>query len=363
MFLGDSGIFLLSIIASISLIFEHNINKNILDTIKSRCLFYKLNFDYSEIKNVISEYFGLSSDGSHRAEIDTENCGMIFQKLVYEAASYPLETISKIVDITSSINLPNNYLYTNLAEELKLKGNIDTGITKSKIKKISYSNIYNHKGTKDINTINVSDVFNDKGLLSDLIEDYEYRSNQEKYSAEIHRIINGEKNIGVLEAGTGLGKTLGYLFPAIKQSKEQGKCILVSCHTKNLQDQLFYKDLPILSGALGISLNAALLKGRSNYICKTRFNWLMNERNKILSSKDIESILPLIIWLLYTETGDLSECSGFWNSRPVKIPSLIKSEKGYCTTSICAKNDGCYFGKIRRSSQNTELLIINHALF
>ena len=357
----------------------HNISfdKSFLDTLCSRYEKKKKNnqlFDTLQLSRTflffhpvhnlgtISEYFGLSSDGSHRAEIDTENCGMIFQKLVYEAASYPLETISKIVDITSPINLPNNYLYTNLAEELKLKGNIDTGITKSKIKKISYSNIYNNKGTKDINTINVSDVFNDKGLLSDLIEDYEYRSNQEKYSAEIHRIINGEKNIGVLEAGTGLGKTLGYLFPAIKQSKEQGKCILVSCHTKNLQDQLFYKDLPILSSALGISLNAALLKGRSNYICKTRFNWLMNERNKILSSKDIESILPLIIWLLYTETGDLSECSGFWNSRPVKIPSLIKSEKGYCTTSICAKNDGCYFGKIRRSSQNTELLIINHAL-
>ena len=111
-----------------------------------------------------------------------------------------------------------------------------------------------------------------------------------------------------------------------------------------------------------MSLNATLLKGRSNYICKTRLNWLMNEKNKILSSKDIESILPLIIWLSYTNTGDLSECSGFWNSRPVKIPSLIKSEKGYCTTAICGQNDGWYFGKIRRAAQNTELLVINHAL-
>ena len=218
----------------ITLIIEEE-NNQLFDTLQLSRTF--LFFHPVHNLGTISEYFGLSSDGSHRAEIDTENCGMIFQKLVYEAASYPLETISKIVDITSLINLPNNYLYTNLAEELKLKGNIDTGITKSKIKKISYSNIYNNKGTNDINTINVSDVFNDKGLLSDLIEDYEYRPNQEKYSAEIHRIINGEKNIGVLEAGTGLGKTLGYLFPAIKQSKEQGKCILVSCHTKNLQDQ------------------------------------------------------------------------------------------------------------------------------
>lgn len=310
----------------------------------------------------ISEYFGLSSDGSHRAEKDTENCGMIFQELVYEAASYPLETISKILDITSSINAPNNDLYLNLAEELQLIGNIDSGITKSKIEKTNYNNIFNNKGINDVSTISVSDVFNDEGLLSDLIENYEYRPSQEKYSTEIQKIINGQKNIGVLEAGTGLGKTFGYLFPAIMQSKERGKCVLISCYTKNLQDQLFYKDLPILSNALGVSLNATLLKGRSNYICKTRLNWLMNEKNKILSSKDIESILPLIIWLSYTNTGDLSECSGFWNSRPVKIPSLIKSEKGYCTTAICGQNDGCYFGKIRRAAQNTELLVINHAL-
>ena len=310
----------------------------------------------------ISEYFGLSSAGSHRAEKDTENCGIIFQELVYEAASYSLEIISKVLDITSSINTPNNVLYLNLAEELKLIGNIESGLTKSRIEKTIYKNIYNNRGRNDVSNLSVSDIFNGQGLLSGSIENYEYRLNQEKYSSKIQKIINGPKNIGVLEAGTGLGKTLGYLFPAIKQSKEKGKCVLISCYTKNLQDQLFYKDLPILSNAIGVNLNAALLKGRSNYICKTRLNWVINEKKRVLPPKDIESILPLIIWLSYTNTGDLSECSGFWNSRPVKIPSLIQSEKGYCTTAICGQNDGCYFGKIRRAAQNTELLIINHAL-
>lgn len=310
----------------------------------------------------ISEYFGLSSDGSHRAEKDTENCGMIFQELVHEASSYPLEIISKILDITSSINAPNNNLFLHLAEELKVMGNINSCITKSNIEKTNYNNIYNNKGINDISKVSISDVFKDKGLLSDSINNYEYRASQEKYSSEIQKIIHGEKNIGVLEAGTGLGKSIGYLFPAIKQSKERRKCVLISCHTKNLQDQLFYKDLPILSNSLGININAALLKGRSNYLCKTRLKWLINEKNKILSTNDIESILPLIIWLSHTKTGDLSECSGFWNSRPNKTPSLIKSEKGYCTTAICGQNDGCYFGKIRRVAQDTELLVINHAL-
>ena len=112
----------------------------------------------------------MSSDGSHRAEKDTENCGMIFQELVHEAASYPLEIISKILDITSSINASNNDLFFHLAEELKVLGNINSGITKSNIEKTSYNNVYNNKGINDISAISVNDVFKDKGLLSDLIK-------------------------------------------------------------------------------------------------------------------------------------------------------------------------------------------------
>ena len=138
--------------------------------------------------------------------------------------------------------------------------------------------------------------------------------------------------------------------------------VIISCYTKNLQDQLFHKDLPIISRALEVPIKATLLKGRTNYICKTRLNWLIAEKNKFLSSKDIESLLPVIIWTHYTKTGDLSECAGFWNSRPMKVTSLIRSETGFCTTAICGKNNGCYFGKIRRSSQSTNLVIINHAL-
>ena len=229
----------------------HNINfdKSFLDALcnrhekplKNNLLFDTLQLSrtflfFNPVHNLgsISEYFGLSSAGSHRAEKDTENCGMIFQELIYEAASYPIEIISKVLDVTSSINAPNNSLYTNLAQELNLKGNIETGLTESKINKATFNNIFNSNGMNKISKLEVTDVFNEKGLLSDAIENYEYRHGQETYSSEIQKIINGPKNIGVLEAGTGLGKTLGYLFPAIKQSKERGKCVLISCYTKNL---------------------------------------------------------------------------------------------------------------------------------
>ena len=312
----------------------------------------------------ISEYFGFSSAGSHRAEKDTENCGVIFQRLIKEAASYPLKTITKLLDIIRSCNAPNLKLYINLADELKQSGNLRSGLLESMIEKPIFDNVYEYDGENNISTYNTNNVFSPQGAVAEILENYEERPSQIEYCAEILKILSFPKGIGVLEAGTGLGKSLAYLFPAIKHSMESkpNKSVVISCYTKNLQDQLFHKDLPILSRALEVPIKATLLKGRTNYLCKTRLNWLIAEKKKILSSKDIESLLPVIIWMHYTKTGDLSECAGFWNSRPMKVASLIRSEPGFCTTAICGKNNGCYFGKIRRLSQSTNLVIINHAL-
>ena len=312
----------------------------------------------------ISEYFGLSSAGSHRAEKDTENCGIIFQRLIKEAASYPLETISKLLYLIRSCNAPNIQLYVNLANELKQSGDLRSGLMESMIEKPIFDNVYEHDGENDISTYDTTNVFSPTGVVAEILENYEERPSQIGYCAEILKIMSYPKGIGVLEAGAGLGKSLAYLFPAIKHSMESkhNKSVVISCHTKNLQDQLFHKDLPILARALEVPIKATLLKGRTNYLCKTRLNWLIAEKKKILSSKDIESLLPVIIWMRYTRTGDLSECAGFWNSRPLKVASLIRSEPGFCTTVICGKNNGCYFGKIRRIAQVTDLIIVNHAL-
>ena len=257
----------------------------------------------------ISEYFGFSSAGSHRAEKDTENCGVIFQRLIEEAASYPLKTITKLLDIIRSCNAPNLQLYINLADELKQSGNLRSGLLESTIEKPIFDNVYEHEGENNISTYNTNNVFSPQGAVAEILENYEERPSQIDYCAEILKIISFPKGIGVLEAGTGLGKSLAYLFPAIKHSMESksNNSVIISCYTKNLQDQLFHKDLPIISRALEVPIKATLLKGRTNYICKTRLNWLIDEKKKILSSKHKESLLPVIIWMQYTKTGDLSK--------------------------------------------------------
>ena len=313
---------------------------------------------------VVSEYYGLSAEGSHRAEKDTENCGIVFVNLIEEAASYPLHVISGILALLKNTELHNKSLFVNIANELTKSGEIKKGLTKSKENHIIQDNVYFYDGIKSINSLAAEDVLGEGGMLNNVLDGYEKRSQQIEYSNFVDNIINGEDQIGVVEAGTGLGKSFAYLYPALKRTEQfvENGPVIISCYTKNLQDQLFYKDLPIITKALDIPVKAVKLKGRNNYICLTRLNWLIADAARTLNEKEIEKILPLLVWLEWTNTGDLSECNGFWNSRPGKLAFLVQSEPGFCTTKLCARNNGCFFGRVRRDLYEASIIIVNHAL-
>ncbi len=312
----------------------------------------------------VSEYFNLSAEGSHRAEKDTENCGAIFISLIKEAASYPLEVISKILEMIKSSTVMNKQLFVNLANELMKNGDLKKGLTKSKIVHPVFQNVYSHSGHNDPGKMTIDDIFKEGGLLEKSLGQFEYRSAQVDYAKMIETILIKEESIGIIEAGTGMGKSIAYLISCLKRKHaipENGPTV-ISCHTKHLQDQLFYKDLPQITEALDVPVRAVKLKGRSNYICLTRLNWLISDANKILNGSEVANLIPIMIWLHWTKTGDMTECNGFWNSRPGRLAYLIQSEPGFCTSNICIKNAGCFFGKVRSAVYEAEIIIINHAL-
>ena len=173
-------------------------------------------------------------------------------------------------------------------------------------------NTYRCNGSRDIDQIKADDVFGPNGLLKNVHPNFESRPNQAKYAALAEETLTQEKGAGVVEAGTGLGKSMAYLFGAFKNSLnvEQDGPTVVACHTKHLQDQLFYKDLPQLAETLDVPIKAVMMKGRNNYICKTRFDWLISDA-KTLDSLDVEALIPILFWMYWTKTGDLSECRLF----------------------------------------------------
>ena len=313
--------------------------------------------------SALAEYFNRSSAGAHRAESDTMNTGFAFQDLVQEAASYPLDVVSKLNAVLDS-GLPNSRLFASLASALTKAGDLKNGLMKSNVDRPRLTNIFHYDGETNLDTVSVEDVFAENGSLSGVVEAFENRPTQVSYSQFIGETFQ-KGGIGIAEAGTGLGKSFAYLFSALKSAKADPdhKPVIISCYTRHLQGQLFQKDLPMLANALDTEVLAVVLKGRGNYLCKTRLSWLLSEPSRFLKKREAEGLLPLIVWLHWTSTGDMDECSGFWNSfASSRIYSLVQSEAGFCTGRLCVRHQGCFFGPIRQAVHDAQLIVVNHAL-
>ena len=314
--------------------------------------------------SAVSDYFGFSTEGAHRAEYDTINCGKIFVELVEEIASYNLDLISRIISFLKPFNVHNKDLFIELGNILTKIGDLKNGLVESKIVKPSNKNYFIHNGDNDISDTDSYKIFGPDGELNRSFETYEHRPNQIEYSKFVDDLFSSSGGIGISEAGTGLGKSMAYLYPAIKHNAKQAENqpVIISCYTKHLQDQLFNKDLPRLTKAINTSINAVVMKGRQNYICKTRLSWLINSSDKMLGEDEAINLLPLIIWLEHTDTGDMDECPGFTNGFTFRLMAIVQSEQGFCTSAICVKNGGCYFGPLRKLVFQANIIVVNHAL-
>jgi len=159
----------------------------------------------------------------------------------------------------------------------------------------------------------------------------------------------------IAEAGTGTGKTVAYLVPALLS----GKKVIISTGTKNLQDQLFFRDLPQVRNALGVSASTALLKGRANYACLYRFQQLLNEGR--LERHQVAQVQAIQTWLERTKSGDVSECDEV--SEDASIWPQVTSTTDNCLGSECPKINDCYVSRARKNAQDADILVINHHLF
>ena len=283
--------------------------------------------------SAISDYYGFSTDGAHRAEYDTENCGKIFVELIEEAASYNLDLISRIISLLKPFQSHNKDLFIDLGNQLTKVGDLKNGLVKSKIIKPRNINYFIHEGSNDVKDTDSNEIFGPEGELSRSFETYEDRPNQVKYAQYVDELFSSSGGIGVVEAGTGLGKSMAYLYPAIKLNNinDDNGPVVISCYTKHLQDQLFNKDLPRLANSLDTSIKGVVMKGRQNYICKTRFDWIIASAEKILNEDEVMYLIVLMVWLEHTQTGDMDECPGFTNGFTFRIMALIQSEAGFCT--------------------------------
>lgn len=159
----------------------------------------------------------------------------------------------------------------------------------------------------------------------------------------------------VVEAGTGTGKTFAYLVPAILS----GHKVIVSTGTKNLQDQLFHRDIPQVCKALDSSISAALLKGRNNYLCQYRLDITVME-GRLRSRQEVSNLQTIREWSGKTKSGDIAELSAVPEN--AMVWSMVTSTVDNCLGSDCPSYQGCYVMEARKKAQEADLLVVNHHL-
>ncbi|MFC1517694.1 helicase C-terminal domain-containing protein [Candidatus Margulisiibacteriota bacterium] len=201
-------------------------------------------------------------------------------------------------------------------------------------------------------------IFAEGGQLAKQFKKYEFRQPQKEMLSKIVEAFNQNEHL-LIEAGTGTGKSLAYLLPAIHWSIQNGTPVVISSRTKNLQAQLMDKDILLLKKVIGEEFNALLLKGRENYICLRRAELLFKRLLLEGSLEQIISALPLLTWISQTQTGDLSELHlSIYRS----FLRYIKSEAVSCLGEKCALHKKCFLQNIRKQAKRADVLVVNHSL-
>ncbi|MFO7841976.1 MAG: helicase C-terminal domain-containing protein [Fidelibacterota bacterium] len=320
----------------------------------------------------LSAHFNLETTGAHRADVDTRNTGNLFFKILDIMLYYDISLYKDIIYIIEPlVNIPNYQLYHDIHEYYLASGRTEREksapyhpVPNNKLGDFNDRSVAENDNLKKVSRQDIDAVFGLKGKLSETLPGYEMRLGQMQFAGDIAECFNeGECLVG--EAGTGVGKSLAYLIPAInwmKKNRRNGMSIVISSYTKNLQEQLFYKDIPFIHDFIESDFTVVMLKGRQNYICLTKWQQLIKNIDSTLSLFDRAQLLPLLVWLRETRTGDIEENSGFQIRRVPYIWSRIASETGYCTTRKCADNQGCYLGKIRKLAHYADIIIVNHSL-
>ncbi|MBT1450946.1 ATP-dependent DNA helicase [Glaciecola sp. XM2] len=201
----------------------------------------------------------------------------------------------------------------------------------------------------------VTDFFQDNGPLSEIIAGYKVRDAQVALSEAVEQAI-GDKTTLIAEAGTGTGKTFAYLVPALLSKKK----VIISTGTKNLQEQLYNRDLPLIKNAIDKTQDSALLKGRSNYLCLQRLKLNGGEHMR-LEKETLNEYSIIKKWSLNTTTGDIGELSSLPDN--AKVIPLVTSTVDNCLGKDCSEYQDCYLMKARKKAMEADVIVVNHHLF
>jgi ATP-dependent DNA helicase DinG len=199
----------------------------------------------------------------------------------------------------------------------------------------------------------LADIFGAGGALSERLPGFSYREAQERMAAFVAAALDTGRHAAI-EAGTGIGKTFAYLLPVLLSDRRA----IISTGTRTLQDQLFTRDLPLLGAVIGRPMRVAILKGRSNYLCRHRLEVALADATR--DSAGRRALWALADWARTSDTGDLTELEDFQDEHALR--AAVTSTVDNCLGRECEFFESCFVLEARRRAQAAQIVIVNHHL-
>ena len=319
----------------------------------------------------LAKELGIELPATHRALDDARVAHRLYVKCFERAATLPREVLEEIARVGVMSNSSFSDFWHDALEEQQ-RGTLSTGGGARASKQtagarrsslVKGMSAMDARPLKPNDTTNPLDVEKVAGLLSAegpfarQFAGYEPREPQVEMLRKVAQTFN-EGGISFVEAGTGTGKSVAYLVPAMLWAIQNGQRVVVSTNTINLQEQLAEKDVPAVIGILGSEARAAVMKGKGRYLCPNRFAEL--RRNGPKSDVDVKVLTKLLIWLPNTQTGDADEL--FIPSPPERQSfQRLSAQNPICNANTCSATD-CFFYQARRRAESAHVVIVNHAL-
>jgi ATP-dependent DNA helicase DinG len=284
------------------------------------------------------------------------------------ACELPVETLTEIVQLGDFVDWDAGWVFQQAlqirskqgTQAKRVKTASFSGPMFDSTKRESSTPIQKTEEPTPIDPEEIASVLEYGGPFSKYFESYEHRPEQVAMLKAVANALSTGNHL-MVEAGTGVGKSFAYLVPAAYFATQNNTRIVVSTNTINLQDQLIKKDLPNLKAALNLDVRTAVMKGRSNYLCPRRLDFMRSHGPK--DATEMRVVAKILVWMLDNTSGDRNEIN---LTGPTERDAWMRlsAEDDNCTTETCMGRMGgaCPFQRAKQAAQNSHILVVNHAL-
>ena len=303
---------------------------------------------------------GIHLEHAHRALDDAIATAFLYWKLWEKAIQAPSAVLEEIISASAGINWDLRHVFEKALAERLQSGGASQAVTAFSAEEPDAKALNLAQAAQaQVEHSAVDEIFDEHGRLGQAVNHYEKRRQQLDMAHEVTKALNHGGHT-MIEAGTGTGKSLAYLLPAALWATRNTQRVVVSTQTINLQDQLLKNDIPLVKQALNAELRAAVMKGRSNYLCPRRFETL--RRRKPSNPDELRTLAKILVWMQTGASGDRGEITlraGEW-----AVWTRLSAQNEDCTTWRCATmmKGACPYYKARKKAEAAHIVIANHAL-